>query len=245
MAKYLEQYRSLWRNLEGKDQAASTAVGGDFEVVGQLEFNLLRMIGLRAEHSLIDVGCGSGRLASKLSGWLQGAYLGTDILPGLLQHARDISRQPTWSFAETNGQEIPAPDESADFVCFFSVMTHITHEESWHYILESKRVLKPGGKLVCSFLEFRIRSHWFIFENTVADKSPEKVLNQFMSRDTLEAFAFNAGLEIESFIDGDQRVIPIESEMVWENGLRVSNAANLGQSVCVMRKPRIPVQTPV
>jgi ubiquinone/menaquinone biosynthesis C-methylase UbiE len=161
-----------------------------------------------------------------------------------LEHARARCRRPDFRFLATDGERIPVEDDWADYVCFFSVMTHITHEETWRYILESKRVLKPGGHLVCSFLEFRIRSHWWIFKNTYADRSPDKILNQFLSRDALEAFAFNAALDVVSFHDGDQPLIPIEGEIVWENGVRMRDRANLGQSWCVLRKPVEPRDPP-
>ena len=135
-------------------------------------------------------------------------------------------------------------DESAEFVCFFSAFTHLSHEETWRYILESKRVLKPRGKIVCSFLEFRIRSHWAIFREDVRDLSPNKVLNQFIGRDAFRAFAFNAGLAIETFFDGDQPHILIATELMFENGRRVSGMDSLGQSVCVMQKPLRPVPLP-
>lgn len=186
---------------------------------------------------MIDVGCGSGRLAVQLARWLTGAYLGTDILQPLLDHARKICGRPDWRFEQTTGEVIPAPDGSADMVCFFSVLTHISHEDTWRYLQEAKRVLKPGGRIVCSFLEFRIRSHWAIFRDDIVDRSPNKVLNQFLSRDALEAFAFNAALELECFFDGDKPHIPIEEDLIFENGHRVSGMGSLGQSVCVIRKP--------
>jgi ubiquinone/menaquinone biosynthesis C-methylase UbiE len=239
MGKYLDQYRHLWKKIQGEESSHAQAVGGDFDTVGLLEFNLLKQAGLQPDHRVVDVGCGSGRLASKLANYLtpQGGYVGTDILPNLLDHARSLCRRPEWEFIQTNGQEIPVGDNWADVICYFSVMTHITHEETWQYILESKRALKPGGVLVCSFLEFRIRSHWWIFKNTFADKSPEKILNQFLSRDAFEAFAFNASLDVVGFQDGDKPSIPIEREIVWENGVRMSEFANLGQSICILRKP--------
>ena len=239
MGKFKQQYDAFWKSLSGSgtEKTHEKAVGGDFEIVGTLEFNLLKSAGATPDSKIIDVGCGSGRLASKLAPWSCAPYLGTDILPSLLDHARGLCNRPDWEFKQTDGQTIPAPNEWADLVCFFSVLTHITHEESWQYILESKRELKPGGLLVCSFLEFRIRSHWWVFKNTFADKLPDRILNQFLSRDAFEAFAFNAALDVVSFHDGDKPHIPIEEDIVWENGVRMSGLANLGQSVCILRKP--------
>jgi SAM-dependent methyltransferase len=244
-AKYKQHYDALWERIRHSETALQQAVGGEFEVVGYLEFARLRQLGLKPEHAVIGVGCGSGRLAVQLAPWLDGRYLGTDILPSLLDHARKLCGRDDWTFVETNGQEIPAPDESADFVTYFSVLTHINHEESYRYLAESKRVLRPGVVIVCSFLEFLIRSHWAIFRADLQDRSPEKVLNQFLSRDAFQAFAFNLGLELVSFIDGDKPTIPIDRELNWSNGVQMSGLGNLGQSVCVLRKPLVPLPLPL
>jgi ubiquinone/menaquinone biosynthesis C-methylase UbiE len=236
MSEFKEQYEQLWTNLERTENAHKKAVGGDFDTVGHLEFKLLCAAGLKPDSFLIDVGCGSGRLAYQLSQWPGVRYLGTDIMPGLLDYARSVCSRDDWQFVETNGLSIPALNDSADFVVFFSVFTHIVHEDTWQYVIEAHRVLKPGGKLVCSFLEFAIYSHWTIFENTFNDKSPKKMLNQFIGRDALIAFAHHAGFAIESFLDGDKPNIEIDRELVWENGVKMSGMGNLGQSTCIMVK---------
>ncbi|MGH7995011.1 MAG: class I SAM-dependent methyltransferase [Opitutaceae bacterium] len=244
VTKSKSQYEALWTTLSKTEKAAEAAVGGDFDAIGALEFQLLKLVGLTRDSSVVDVGCGSGRLAKQLTPWLRGPYLGTDILPPLLEHARRITGRPDWRFEPTDGERIPADDETADMICFFSVMTHITHEETWRYILDAKRVAKPGAKIVCSFLEFRIRGCWAVFREDVKDRSPNKVLNQFLSRDAFEAFAFNAGLTINAFFDGDKPHIPIEGEMAFANGHRMSGMGNLGQSICVIEKPSIPLPLP-
>jgi SAM-dependent methyltransferase len=245
MSRFQTQYEGLWRQISNDEQAFQKAVGGDFEPIGKLEFQFLLSIGLQPDWTVIDVGCGSGRLAVQLAPWLKGSYLGTDILPSLLHHARVLCDRPDWQFVETDGEQIPADDETADLVCFFSLFTHISHEETWRYLLEAKRVLKPGRKIICSFLEFKIRAHWAIFREDVKDRAPNKILNQFLSRDAFEAFAFNAGLGIESFFDGDKPHISIEGELVFENGQRMSGVGNLGQSICVLKKPVVPCPMPL
>jgi ubiquinone/menaquinone biosynthesis C-methylase UbiE len=236
MSNFKKQYDHLWGNIKEVEDSHKKAVGGDFDTVGHLEFQLLRTVGLEKDSSVIDVGCGSGRLASQLAPWLRGPYLGTDILGSLLDFARNLCSRDDWTFVETNGFDIPASDNSADFVVFFSVLTHITHEDSWSYVLESRRVLKPGGKLVITFLEFAIYSHWTVFENTFRDKSTEKMLNQFLSRDALASFASHGGFSIESYLDGDKANIPIDRELVWESGVRMTGMGSLGLSTCIMVK---------
>ncbi len=45
------------------ETAMSLAVGGDYEVMGEALRERLTRFGLRSDHYLIDVGCGSGRVA--------------------------------------------------------------------------------------------------------------------------------------------------------------------------------------
>jgi ubiquinone/menaquinone biosynthesis C-methylase UbiE len=101
--------------------------------------------------------------------YLKGKYLGIDVVPDLINYARRLVARPDWRFAVAEGLRIPEADEQADMVCFFSVLTHLLHEESFVYLREARRVLKPGGKIVASFLDFRIASHWDFFERNVRD----------------------------------------------------------------------------
>lgn len=45
-------------------EAMKLAIGGQFEAYGQIEADMLCFFGLRDQAMLIDVGCGSGRLAT-------------------------------------------------------------------------------------------------------------------------------------------------------------------------------------
>jgi ubiquinone/menaquinone biosynthesis C-methylase UbiE len=134
-----------------------------------IERELLIQYGLRPDHDVIDVGCGSGRLAKPLSAYLRGGYLGIDVVPDLVDYARALVGRADWRFEVTDGLTIPAEDEQADFVCFFSVLTHLLHEQSYVYLREAQRVLRPGGKIVFSFLDFAIPCHWDVFEMNIAD----------------------------------------------------------------------------
>ena len=62
---------------------------GTVERLGAAEANLLIRHGLCEGDFLIDIGCGSGRLSSALGHRLPGLrYLGTDIVPALLDYAK-------------------------------------------------------------------------------------------------------------------------------------------------------------
>lgn len=212
------------------------AIGGQFEAYGQIEVDMLRFFGLGDQSTLIDVGCGSGRLSIPLSKTHRGAYLGTDVVPDLVEFARESCRRPDWRFEVVDRLHIPAPDRSADMVCFFSVLTHLLHEQSYIYLEEAKRVLKPDGRIVFSFLEFRMPFHWNVFASTVEDARgrDEHPLNVFIDRDAIQAWAAHLGLVVLDLRDGDEVFVPLSESVTLDGGQVLSERGNLGQSICVL-----------
>ncbi|HEX2851830.1 MAG TPA: class I SAM-dependent methyltransferase, partial [Opitutaceae bacterium] len=179
------------------------------------------------------------RLASQLAHIPGLSYVGTDVVPQLLEHAREICGRPDWKFLLTDGLTVPSDDNRADFVCFFSVFTHLRHEQSFRYLQEARRALRPGGLIVFSFLEFKIHPHWAVFENMVTEAhKPENPLNQFMDRDGLAMFARYLNVEIKNVWDGATPHIPVEGEVQWDDGRVQAGMGDLGHSICVMQKPR-------
>jgi ubiquinone/menaquinone biosynthesis C-methylase UbiE len=238
---YIKSYQQTLAHLiatHGETVAMDLIVGGQSDAIGILEFSTLRTLGLRPEHDVIDVGCGSGRLAVKLAPFLRGKYCGTDILPELTTYARKISRRDDWDFQVTNGVEIPQPDGCADFVCFFSVFTHLLPEDIYRYLAEAKRVLRPGGKVVFSFLDFAVPSHWTSFENTLADRNPDRVLNMFISKDAIAAWCDHLELGIEKIHDGHQPWIELVQSFRYSDGREAAGVVEFGQSIAVLtRRP--------
>ncbi|CAN7444608.1 class I SAM-dependent methyltransferase [Pseudoxanthomonas sp. LjRoot143] len=239
LSSYLKHSKDLMDSHD-EGEAMSLAVGGDYEAVGMLEFQLLKHLGLRPEHTVVDVGCGSGRLAYQLKDYLTGPYVGIDVVPELFQYAQRKCGRDDWRFYSAPGTVIPEPDASADFITFFSVFTHLQFEETYRYLQDAKRVLKPGGKIVFSFLEFRIPSHWNIFEASLQDTRPDKVLNQFMDRDGIQAWARHLGLEVNQILDGDRNYIPLDQLIRWDDGREMRSEGSLGQSACVLGLPELP-----
>lgn len=219
----------------GADEAMHKAIGGEFDAIGAIQCDLLIAQGLRPDGNVIDIGCGSGRLALPLSKYLtdEAHYLGTDVVPDLLTYARALVQRPSWRFEPAKGFTIPAEDNTADIVCFFSVITHLRHEHSYLYLREAKRVLKPTGRIVVSFLEFAIPSHWAVFRHNFRHPHADKPLDQFVSRDALSAWAGHLGLDIIEILDGDKQNIPLRAPVTMEHGATYEDLGAMGQSVVV------------
>ena len=213
------------------------AIGGEFDAMGIIERAILIQYGLQPDDHVIDVGCGSGRLAKPLAEYLRGSYLGTDIVPELVAYARELVGRPDWRFEVSSGLDIPERNARADMVCFFSVFTHLLHEHSYTYLREARRVLKPGGRIVFSFLEFAMPNHWPVFESMIADVRGDKPLNMFISRDAIHTWASHLNLEVVAIHDGNVPHVPLPHPVRFSNGSVMTDFGQLGQSVCVLKIP--------
>jgi SAM-dependent methyltransferase len=146
-------------------------VGGDYKEIGVLLLSyLVDLCGLQPDEAVLDVGCGSGRVALPLTGYLSdvGRYAGFDISQEAIAWCKEnISRShPNFDFIVADihnalynpkGKHqsldfvFPYPDASFDVVFLTSVFTHMFPPDVKHYLDEISRVLKPGGRCLSSY----------------------------------------------------------------------------------------------
>ena len=124
-----------------------------------------------------------------------------------------------------------APDASASLVCFFSVLTHLPHEQSYSYLQEAHRLLEPGGRVLASFLEFAEPAHWAVFEATLGSVYDRRHHNQFIHRDDLAVWCDHLGFVVERFIGGEDLAIP-----VLEGLEPTGKSTTFGQSLAVLKR---------
>lgn len=231
--RYRKRVLSLIDSL-GMEAAMRTAPGGDFKL-GLIERDLVIQRGLKSDGYLIDVGCGSGRLAYPLSEHLSGKYLGLDIVPELVDYARGLVQRRDWRFEVTTGITIPEKDNRADMVCFFSVFTHLLHEHSYLYLEEAVRVLKPEGKIIFSFLDFEIPGHWPCFDAAIKNLGESTYpMTMFIGRDAIRAWAAHLNLKIEAIEDAHSVHVILSQPITFDDGTVLSGGVSLGQSICVL-----------
>jgi ubiquinone/menaquinone biosynthesis C-methylase UbiE len=235
---YVKSYTAHFSELVeryGATHALEMVVGGEYDEIGVLEESALLTLGLRPGHNVVDVGCGTGRLSSRLSKTLRGKFVGTDLVPEFLDYARTRAARPDWDFMIAHAPPLPLPDGFADWVTFFSVFTHILDEDIYIYLREAQRLLKSGGKIVFSFLDYDVPLHWQFFAGAVANQTPNRTLIQFLDRRAVHVWAEHLGLRVEGFYGGEDK---------WMNRAGVAPQASesdktaaFGQSVAVLSKP--------
>jgi SAM-dependent methyltransferase len=141
---------------------------GDFASTGD-EFlgHLIELAGLTPASCVLDVGCGIGRMARPLAGFLdeRGRYEGFDVNPvgiGWCQLRYDErfrftladlynSRYHPTGALKAREYPFPYEDDAFDVVLAASVLTHLLEDEAAHYLAEIARVLRPRGRALITF----------------------------------------------------------------------------------------------
>ena len=142
--------------------------GGDYRRTGHELLQLLVDFAALSPRSIVlDVGCGTGRVARPLASYLQGvgSYTGFDVSPMAIKSCRRrfASVRPDFCFVEADllnseyrssgsfreeEYTFPAQDSSVDVVFAFSVFSHMRLSSLNHYLVEAARVLKPEGRFL-------------------------------------------------------------------------------------------------
>ena len=201
--------QALRRHPKDRDLAFADAIGSQsvelFIQQGDGQVAALKHYGLEDGMAIYDLGCGCGRTAQALfrSGW-QGSYMGADVVKGLITELK--RKCPGFEAVVHRRPTIVAEDNSLDLVFHWSVFTHITPEDCFLYLEDTFRALKPGRKLVFSFLEMTDPHHYAVFESRLRRLRNRKSLHlpdTFLHRDWISLWADKIGFVDVAFADGD------------------------------------------
>jgi SAM-dependent methyltransferase len=136
----------------------------EFLEIGQTFLETAIALGLKPHHNVLDVGCGVGRFAVPLAGYLNedGSYFGIDNSLKAVRTCRENigSKIKTFNFryiraynehyarkVRHDAAEVRFPLHSRrfDFVFSNSLFTHLLPADARNYIAQIRRVLVPGG----------------------------------------------------------------------------------------------------
>jgi SAM-dependent methyltransferase len=101
-------------------------------------------------HSILDFGCGCGRVTRYLRKIDGRTVFGTDIDPECIQWCKEyLSSIATFTVNDVR-PPLAFPDESLDLVYGISVFTHLPEEMQFQWLEELRRVIKKGGMFITS-----------------------------------------------------------------------------------------------
>ena len=229
-----------------EDDARFVATGDDLarEVVDR---------GLAADGSLLDVGSGYGRLALGLlrSTDFRGRYVGFDILrkqiawcqsaittgyPKVQFRLLDIrnERYNPKGTIDPAVARFPAKSSAFDACAVFSVFTHLYQPVIRRYLAEIRRVLRPGGFAVTT---------WLLFDDerlpaVTSDAASYPMVHVLdaetryaVDTDPLRAIAFAEGLVLQMVAEAGLEVASLE------RGTWAGEPGRTFQDTIVLRRP--------
>jgi SAM-dependent methyltransferase len=228
-------YESLYE-LHARITPPHQSIGlGDYDTTGRLNLELLRMEGLKPGDTLVDLGCGTGRLAVHAVPMLEGGrYIGIDISRTMLRHARAALRERVKSapcsveFRHQRTPEFLLPDRSVEMVCAFSVFTHMEHEDNYRYLQGVRRIIRDDGRFIFSCLPMELEYSRRVFQREAALDTAERwggVRNVITSCELMDAISRMAGWEPLRWYMGDVPCVRLPGG---------PELLNPGQSVCVL-----------
>lgn len=96
--------------------------------------------------TVLDYGCGYGRILTELSDVGFKHLFGVDLSPVMIERARGNCPEATLQVSD--GKKIPLAGNTVEAVILVAVLTSIPRDEDQRQLLgEIRRVLKPGGYL--------------------------------------------------------------------------------------------------
>lgn len=203
MSQLRGDYKSVWNSLARSKRDAYLVVSGytdeeKFHADAEDTIDILReTVGVRPDDVFLEIGCGVGRVGRVLSPFVQ-EWIGCDVSPKMLRIAgRRLLGLHNVRLQEISGYDLqPVPDASVDVVYTTVVFMHLEEWDRYNYILEAKRVLKPGGRFYCDNVDLASKTGWAVFEESRKTFKPHErpaQISKCSTQPEIEAFLNHAG----------------------------------------------------
>lgn len=130
------------------DESMVRNLAAQAEAIWPQEYAIFTGYALPAGARILDLGCGTGEISSRLAGAFPKAeVLGLDVLDVHVRYAshRYADLAPRLTFRKGDGFALDLPDASIDLAACRHMLQSIPHPE--RIVAELQRVLKPGGVL--------------------------------------------------------------------------------------------------
>jgi SAM-dependent methyltransferase len=205
-------YKSVWNTIASVKEHAFELVDestneAQLAASGQqIAPHLVRGLGITRDDNVLEIGCGVARLGREIAPHTR-EWWGLDVSENMLEIARErCAHLPNTRFIAGNGSNLaglpPAdrPDLRFDKIYCQAVFIHMDKEDLYSYLVDAKRVLKPGGLFYFDVWNLCHPVGWLRWqvERSLYRTKGERPLhrNQFCAPDEIRAMLSVAGYEI-------------------------------------------------
>jgi SAM-dependent methyltransferase len=153
-----------------------------FTIIGeQFHKILIEHAGLNKNSNILDIGCGTGRIANQLHGYQDIQYNGFDVNQHFIDYCNETYRQRNFKFNLIDIQhdeynpggaitpenfKFPYKSGVFDLVISIAVFNHFRLKWVQRYIAETSRVLKNRGICLCTMFLLNNQSIDYISNRT-------------------------------------------------------------------------------
>jgi len=179
-----------------------------------------------ARGDVLEVGCGDGRLLTKLARTPLRSLVGVDVAPGMVR----LARQRGCAVAVASAERLPLPDRSVDVV--LSGYYALRYADLEGSLAEAARVLRPGGRLGFTLLGRRVaelrgrlnalplirrdRSRWLAAESLLG-RAAIALPNDLSAAATLRSRLAGSGLRLERLLGTPY--LPLLGDLLHRRGV--------------------------
>ncbi|HET8761343.1 MAG TPA: methyltransferase domain-containing protein [Nitrospiria bacterium] len=210
-------YKATWTDLSTTVDQAKMHVAGYVEEdkfrasAEDTKKVLLETVGIRADDVVLEIGCGVGRVGQVLAPLCK-EWIGCDVSPNMLKHAAERLRERrNVRFVELSGYDLkPIADQSVDVVYCTVVFMHLDEWDRYRYVLEARRILRPGGRIYIDNFNLCGEEGWAIFDRHRAIPPAQRPAHISVSStpQEIEMYLKKAGFES----------VTVESHSLWARG---------------------------
>ena len=186
-----------------------------FDEAGREDATHLILPFLSERDTVLDVGCGLGRLL-KWAASSCGRAIGLDVSKEMLNKARHRLR----GFPNVHLKRLPltlrfpVPDRSIDFAYFYHVSEHLEREDTYKILREIRRCLRPAGRSLVQFSLLAHPDNRREFRTWAREGDEDGVRSRFYSESEAETLLSMVGLfpQIRLYVPGEFVVVATKSD---------------------------------
>jgi len=152
MVEDITMRKEKWERYARVVDTASSSKRATFALTAE---HTLDILGDRRNGRMLDIGCGFGEIAILLADRTKFNIIGCDISKECVARAREnvknAGHEDRISIEEADVFRLPYPDNYFDVIVSFGYASPATYKGAQG---EVARVLKPGGLLICDFINY-------------------------------------------------------------------------------------------